>query len=130
MDSLYTSDQLLQIWEKGVAVLGYDSHEYRKDVCGAWMHYSKYGDRNSKYGWEIDHIYPRKKAEEHHHNADVLANLRPMQWENNQMKGLDYPEYKARVRASNENDGKNVDDIRKFHVNEQTQQILSQYFEL
>ena len=119
----------MQVWEKGITVPGYDSHEYRKDVCGAWMHYSKYGDRGSKYGWEIDHIYPEVKALQRHLNADVFANLRPLQWENNQKKGADYPEYCASVRAK-DNSEENIDDIRKFVVNEQIQQNLKNYFDL
>lgn len=66
---------------KGHSVIGYDSKKFRKDDCGAWIIRDKYGDRNSKYGWEIDHINPESQG-----GSDALSNLRPLQWENNAKK--------------------------------------------
>lgn len=59
------SDEALKqlVWEKGRAVLGYDSKFVRKDACGAWMSFEDYNDRNSPCGWEIDHVYPKSKLE-------------------------------------------------------------------
>jgi hypothetical protein len=62
------------VWEKGKIVPGYDSNDIRKDQCEAWIIRDMYGNRNSSYGWEIDHLIG---------NYDNLANLRPLQWENN-----------------------------------------------
>ena len=54
---------------------------FRKDECGAWIKWDKYGDRSSDYGWEIDHI----KAVANGGN-ESLNNLRPLHWKNNAVK--------------------------------------------
>jgi len=68
-------ETVAKVWEKGKRVPGIDPAKWRKDDCNAWILRSAYGDRNSDYGWEIDHI-----------NAggnDDLSNKRPLQWKNN-----------------------------------------------
>lgn len=75
MISEYT---IQQVWEKGTIVPGNDPNVWRKDQCGAWIGRTYYGDRTSKYGWEVDHILPVSQG-----GGDNLANLRPLQWENN-----------------------------------------------
>lgn len=67
-----------QVWNKGQIVDNNDPNEWRKDECGAWIHRSDHGNRNSQYGWEVDHINPS--------GNDSLSNLRPLQWENNANK--------------------------------------------
>lgn len=68
-----------EVWKKGKIVEGYNSSQYRKDDCDAWMKYDNYGDgRKSIYEWEVDHIDPNK--------GDNIDNLRPLQWENNVAK--------------------------------------------
>jgi len=70
------SDEIIQkVWEKGKSVSNNNADEWRKDDCGAWIARNKYGNRNSEYGWEIDHISPG--------GSDNISNLRPLQWENN-----------------------------------------------
>ncbi len=71
----WTDEMIQNVWEKGKVVTNNDSSKWRKDECGAWIARNKHGDRDSKYGWEIDHISPGGK--------DILSNLRPLQWENN-----------------------------------------------
>lgn len=66
------------VWRKGRIVSGYDSNTWRKDACGAWMKRNEYGNRDNKYGWEIDHVNPN--------GSDTLINLQPLQWENNVSK--------------------------------------------
>ena len=70
------SDEMIQkVWEKGKEVSGNDPNVWRKDECGAWIGRQQYGNRDSQYGWEVDHIAPG--------GADILSNLRPLQWQNN-----------------------------------------------
>ena len=66
----WSDETILAVWKKGKIVGDNSPSVYRKDVCGAWMQFSKHGDRNAKYGWEIDHITP-----EAHGGNDALSNL-------------------------------------------------------
>jgi 5-methylcytosine-specific restriction endonuclease McrA len=66
------------VWEKGDIPIKGKENEWRKDQCGAWIRYQNYGDRNSDYGWEIDHITPESKG-----GKSILSNLRPLHWKNN-----------------------------------------------
>ena len=70
-----------QVWNKGQTVYNNDPNEWRKDECGAWIYRSHHGNRNSQYGWEVDHITPSSER-----GSDALSNLRPLQWENNLSK--------------------------------------------
>lgn len=106
-------------WENARKVEGFDATLFRKDACGAWIMWDKYGNRESNLGWEIDHILPVSKG-----GPDILENIRAMQHLNNASKGNDYPSYTAVVVA----DGtKNIRTIRNLTINKQVRERLKKY---
>ena len=75
----FDSGVIEEVWRKAKTVPGWDSTRTRKDnACGATIQRSQYGNRDSKYGWEVDHINPD--------GSDNISNLQPLQWENNVAK--------------------------------------------
>jgi len=74
----FTEEIIEKVWEKAAIVSNNKPSEFRKDQCGAWISRKQYGNRNSMYGWEIDHITPVSNG-----GKDILSNLRPLHWENN-----------------------------------------------
>lgn len=77
----WSQDDIRSVWNKGRVTENYDKNVWRYDRCGSPMKYDDFGRRNSKYGWEIDHITPVC-----HSGSDELINLQPLQWENNVRK--------------------------------------------
>ena len=75
----FSEEMVQQEWEKGRSISNNDPNVWRKDQCGAWIKKAEYGNRDSEYGWEIDHINPE--------GGDNLSNLRPLQWKNNVVTG-------------------------------------------
>ena len=73
----FSNEIIEAVWGKGQIISGYGSGKFRKDQCDAWIKRSEYGDdqRQSIYGWEVDHINPD--------GGDEISNLRPLQWKNN-----------------------------------------------
>ncbi len=125
----YTKEIIDKVWEKGVPVDGYDSKIVRKDACGAWIIRELYGDKDTVFGWEIDHIYPESRLKElgKSEYASEMINLRPLNVANNISKSDSYPEYKATLTSEEE---KNVECNDYYIVNKQLQEELAEYFKL
>jgi hypothetical protein len=79
MDStmIWTEEDIQAVWCRGEIVEGFKPDKWRKDACGAWMSRDRYGNQDSVFGWEIDHVTPIE-----HRGIDDLTNLRPLQWKN------------------------------------------------
>jgi hypothetical protein len=78
----YTQNAVVRVWQMAEVSPGYNPAYVRKDVCGALIQYSDYGNRDSSYGWEIDHIIPTSLG-----GTNTYNNVQPLQWKNNCSKG-------------------------------------------
>jgi len=76
----------LEVWAKGAPIPGFDPAIWRYDICGWPMRFSDYGNLESKFGWESDHILPESLG-----GSDGLHNRQPLHWENNAAKGDTFP---------------------------------------
>ena len=63
------------VWEKETSIPDYSPDLWRWDHLGNSIKRTEYGNRESEYGWEIDHIRLAGAG-----GSDVLSNLRPLQW--------------------------------------------------
>ena len=127
---MFTEEQRIAVWQKAQIVEGLDPSMYRKDACGAWMVWDKYGVQDNMYGWEIDHIVPRSRLQKKGYmpsEIDSLINLRALQHQNNTSKGDDYPSYTAIVTAEA---NRNVERMQNLTVNEKLRNQLKQHFQL
>jgi len=109
----FSETQIQRAWEKAQVVDNNDSNIWRKDPCNAWIKRSEYGNKESKYGWEIDHAYPSSLG-----GKDDDDNLRAMHHENNRSKADDYPSYSCAITSKNT---ENVPCTDRKTVNDSTQ---------
>lgn len=79
---MFDKETILKFWNKARPYGNLDPAQYRIDECGALMRFDDYGNRDSDYGWEIDHIVPVSRG-----GTNELSNLRALQWDNNATRG-------------------------------------------
>lgn len=126
----FSKQQIRDIWNRASVVDGYDPNRFRKDACGAWIIWDKYGDTDSMYGWVIDHIVPQALLKEKgvsQEKMDNQINLRALQHENNASKSDDYPSYTAAVTSEG---AENVRTWKFLEVNGNKQEILKKLYNL
>lgn len=128
---MYITDALKRkVWDKGQIVDGFDSAMYRKDACGAWILWDKYGASDSLYGWEIDHIYPVSRLEQRGFSENEIwdiRNLRPLQCMNKISKEDDYPSYTATITSDG---SKNIQKEKNLIVNANVREQLKILYHL
>lgn len=69
------------VWNKGTIIPNFSKDIWRSDKCGQIMKWSEHGNRQSEYGWEVDHINPVAN-----NGTDAIGNLQPLNWSNNASK--------------------------------------------
>lgn len=125
---MITSEIINQLWEEATIAQDKNPTVWRLDPCGALIQKDQYGNRESDYGWEVDHVVSKSflinvgASEEEY---DDPINLRAMHWANNDSKGTNYPEYQA-VRTNE--DGKNSKIEAFYTVNKDLQKQLKSKF--
>jgi len=75
-------DRRFAVWQRGNEVLGFDPAMTRKDDFGNFIDWVEYGNHESVFGWEIDHITPAALG-----GSDALWNLRPLSCSKNRSLG-------------------------------------------
>ena len=90
----YTDAEKFQVWQMANIIDNVDSDIWRQDYAGAWIRFSDYGNRNSQYGWEIDHLKPVSRG-----GTDDMDNLYPLHWQNNRKKADSYPVFSTSISS-------------------------------
>ena len=125
-----TEEQIQDAWNRATVVEGFDKNRYRKDACGAWIIRNKYGDTDSIYGWQVDHIVPQSLLREKGISESMIdnsLNLRALQHENNESKSDDYPSYTAVVTSEGT---ENVRVTKFLEVNSKKQEALKKLYNI
>lgn len=78
----FTTSEIEAVWRKGAIIPNYDAYVWRRDHLGNAIRRTDYGNRNSDYGWEVDHIRATALG-----GGDALVNLRPLHWRANATAG-------------------------------------------
>lgn len=84
MSSGFSELKKWMVWHKGREAYPRDPSEWRLDDFNRLIKFSEYGNRESPYGWEIDHKFPASLG-----GLDDLDNCRPLScYHNARLGGL------------------------------------------
>lgn len=70
----YSYDVIQAVWKTARAMPHKDPARWRKDQCGAWIHFDQYDNEESEYGWKIARVQPGP--------GTAIKNLRPLHRDN------------------------------------------------
>ena len=70
-------EKAMRIWRDK-----YGDETRMPDDYGTLIDKAAYGDVNSEFGWDLDHIVPRSRG-----GGNEESNLRPMHYSNNRARG-------------------------------------------
>jgi hypothetical protein len=73
-------------WDRAEIFSGLNPLLWRVDPYRSLIYWNDYGDTNSDYGWEIDHVWPKASG-----GADHPRNHQALHWRNNRAKGAKLP---------------------------------------
>lgn len=79
----WSIDVIEHVWRKATEEPGANPDVWRRDRFGRLIRRGDYGNRESPFGWEIDH-HPVPKARG---GSDKVENLKPLHWHPNAAKG-------------------------------------------
>jgi|GEM_PF-1035382 len=82
MRRCFSDQEKVQVWIKGREVPGFDLAHWRYDDYGNIIRWSEYGNPDSAYGWEIDHITALAVG-----GTNAISNLRPLRCSTNRGLG-------------------------------------------
>jgi hypothetical protein len=68
-------DRKIAAWGKASVIPGCDPNHMRRDAYGWTIVWSEYGNRESVFGWEVDHAIPTILG-----GGDGSGNLRALHW--------------------------------------------------
>lgn len=123
-DGVWTDYAKKLVFGKAPLVDVHNPKHGRWDSCKACIKEDYYGNRDSEYGWEIEHVYPEsllRHAGVPQDLIDDIDNLRPMHWRNNVQKDNKFPIYGGVVTAVGDT---NLDVSRDYRVNRDQINVL------
>lgn len=115
-------------WESARIADGFNPDRIRLDACGAWIAYDDFKNRESLFGWELDHIIPVQQLKALNVPSELWddpQNIRALHWKNNKSKGNSYPMYKAAIVGAGDT---NISQRATFWVDEVLQYTLRKLF--
>ncbi|MEM8785619.1 MAG: HNH endonuclease signature motif containing protein [Pseudomonadota bacterium] len=74
-------ERKLVAWQKAAVIPGANKNIWRRDRFERMINWNEYGNRGSKFGWVIDHIFPRARG-----GGDEPSNLEALHYVSNEQK--------------------------------------------